>query len=202
MAKSTGAVLTAAKKSLDNPRPFDDLLTKLAAKDKANIERHLAFADADSPHPDHGKLWRRLARALGTLAPHAIQTTGQQAIQFFIADGKYKKQVFALEDPRDGRLMIYSPDAVEVAVKSGVVTAPRSGADALQYGIKGAAGQTLQVEALDNANTPNPAAFYKHMLGWNRKAMRITLTLPATPAQVDAAEALCALAAREWNVEA
>jgi hypothetical protein len=39
------------------------------------------------------------------------------------------------------------------------------------------------------------------MLGWNRKAMRITLALTPAPAQVEAAEALCALAARSWNVE-
>jgi len=36
------------------------------------------------------------------------------------------------------------------------------------------------------------------MLGWNRKAIRISLLTTATPAQLEAAEQLCTISARKW----
>jgi hypothetical protein len=59
-------------------------------------------------------------------------------------------------------------------------------------------GKTLMVESLTNENTPNPAGFYKHMLGWNRKALRITLSNDAADEQITAAENICAVAAARW----
>jgi hypothetical protein len=178
---------------------FEDLLAKLAAKDRTNLERHLAAADAEGDGA-HAKLFRHVTRVLATLAPHALTTVGQQALQFFIADGgKYKKQVFALEDPRDGKLLIYLPDVLAAAVKAGIVSAPKASADPTLYPIKAAAGHTLKIEPLDNANTPNPHAFYKHMLGWNRKALRVSLAVGAPAAEVSAAEALAGIAAKDWS---
>ena len=158
---------------------METFLTGLAGKDRSNIEKHLAACDAE-PDPTHGKLWRRLAVGLRRLAPLPVQTVGQHAVQFFIADGKYRMQVFALEDARDGRLMVYLPDILAEAEKAG---APLG---------------VLKPEALDAANTPNPSPHIKHMLGWNRKAVRLTLPTRATPQQISAAEALCALAADRW----
>src|SRR5947207_1782043 len=90
-----------------------------------------------------------MARA--SFIPHALQTAGQQAVQFFIADGKYRKQVFALEDPRDGRILIYTEDVLPAALKAGLLVAPRAGADPTLYGIKGETGQSLAIEAMDAA---------------------------------------------------
>src|SRR2546430_2477040 len=98
---------------------MEGFFTGLSPKDRANIEKHLAACDAEDA-PDHGRLWRRLAvgmRRFGTLRP---QTTGQRAIQFFAADGKYRLQLFAIEDPRDGTLAVYVGDVLEAAVASGV----------------------------------------------------------------------------------
>ena len=53
------------------------------------------------PTLDHAKLYKRLAAMLYGLAPQAIRTTGQRAVQFFVADGKYRVQAFALEDLAD-----------------------------------------------------------------------------------------------------
>ena len=39
--------------------------------------------------------------------------------------------------------------------------------------------QRLLIEPLDADNTPNPHPWYKNMLGWGRKALRITLPVPA-----------------------
>ena len=158
---------------------METFLTGLAGKDRSNIEKHLAACDAE-PDPQHGKLWRRLAVMLRKLAPLPVQTVGQHAVQFFIADGKYRMQVFALEDGRDGRLMIYLPDILADAEKAG---APLG---------------VLKPEALDAANTPNPSPHIKHMLGWNRKAVRVTLLTHASSQQVNATEKLCALAASQW----
>jgi len=158
---------------------METFLTGLAGKDRSNIEKHLAACDAE-PDPTHGKLWRRLAVALRKHAPLPVQTVGQHAVQFFIADGKYRMQVFALEDARDGRLMVYLPDILAKAEKAG------------------AALGVLKPEALDAANTPNPSPHIKHMLGWNRKAVRLTLPTRASPQQVNAAESLFAIAAEGW----
>jgi hypothetical protein len=195
----TGGIQSPARQALAKPVSFEVIVAKLGTKDRQNVDRHLAAAAAE-PDAHHAKLWKRIFSALATLAPHAMQTTGQQAVQFFIADGKYKKQVFALEDPRDGRLMIYTEDIQKEAVKSGVLIAPRVGTEPTLFGIKGQAGQTLMLESLDAANTPNPSPFYKHMLGWNRKALRITLPTTATPAQIAAVEGLLAIAAQNWPV--
>jgi len=160
---------------------METFLTGLAGKDRSNIEKHLAACDAE-PDPTHGKLWRRLAVSLRKLAPLPVTTVGQHAVQFFIADGKYRMQVFALEDARDGRLMIYLPDILADVQKAGA-----------------AAVAALQPEALDSANTPNPSPHIKHMLGWNRKAVRITLPTRATSQQISATETLCAIAADRWS---
>jgi hypothetical protein len=66
----------------------------------------------------------------------------------------------------------------------------------IEYPIVGVDDQALQVEAFPS-NTPDPPSHMKPMLGWNRKALRITLT-PKSGPQVDAVEALCNLASKSW----
>ena len=106
-------------------------------------------------------------------------------------------QVFALEDQRDGKIQIYCPDALEAAQAAGLLSPPDD-EESNAFTVHHHANTTLLVELLDASNTPNPAAYYKHMLGWNRKALRITLLTTATDAQVSAAEEVCALAASKW----
>src|SRR5690606_3878145 len=110
---------------------------------------------------------------------------------------KYRMQVFALEDQRDGKIQIYTADTLEQALAAGLFTPPED-EESNAYTIKGEGKSTLIVEQLDASNTPNPAPYYKHMLGWNRKALRITLLVTANDAQIAAAEDLCALAASKW----
>lgn len=198
-AAGASSVFTSAKRAPGTPVKFEDLLAKLAAKDRTNLERHLAAADAEGDGA-HAKLFRHVTRVLATFAPHALTTVGQQALQFFIADGgKYKKQVFAMEDQRDGKLLVYLPDVLAAGIKAGIITAPKASADPTLYPIKAAPGHTLKIEPLDNTNTPNPHAFYKHMLGWNRKALRVSLPVGAPAAETTAFEALVAVAAKEWT---
>ena len=228
--KTTGAGSGAAGTSTGD-RDLDSLLTGLAAKDRSNIEKHLAACDAE-PSPAHAKIWRRLAVALRKLAPLPVQTAGQHAVQFFIPDGKYRMQVFALEDGNNGQLMIYLPDVLADAQKSGLLskrgakapaevaagadgsgsgsgasastssgpgaTTTVGGAGVQEFAIRGGKGTALRLEALDASNTPNPAAHVKNMLGWNRKALRVSLLTVSPAEQIAAAEALCALAAKKW----
>ena len=196
MATKTNAA-TAISPLLAKPLELEEFLAKLAARDRQNVDRHLAAADAE-PEPDHAKLWRRIARSMFTLSPHAVTTIGQQALQFFIADGKYRMQVFAVEDPRDGRLLIYTGDVVKEAIKAGVLAAPPKGDASAGHVVVADKSQRLILEILDANNTPNPHPWYKNMLGWGRKALRVTLPVKATPEQIAAAEALCALTAKTF----
>jgi hypothetical protein len=186
-----------ARQLLQKPMSFDDFRSKLSARDGGNVDRHLAAIEQE-PEQAHRDLWKRLVSTLATLAPHAATTTGQQVVSFFIADGKYRMQTFALEDQRDGKLIIYSVDALKEAINIKLLRPPtKDVAESSLHQIDGR--QTLSVEALTAQNTPNPPSYYKHMLGWNRTAVRITLPVHASPEQVAAAESLCALAALTWT---
>src|SRR3954466_15332189 len=124
--KTTSAASAATGGLLAKPAEMDEFLAKLAARDRQNVDRHLIAADAEA-EPDHANLWRRIARALFTLSPHAVTTIGQQALMFFVADGKYRMQVFAIEDPRDGRILVYTGDVLKEAAKAGILSPPAKG---------------------------------------------------------------------------
>ncbi|HWE93387.1 MAG TPA: hypothetical protein VG269_05380 [Tepidisphaeraceae bacterium] len=174
---------------------LEDFLSRCGMKDRVTIEKHLAIADAEAT-PDHGRLWRRLAAALFSLAPEGSQVLGKLAVLFFIPDGKYRMQVFALEDALDGSLQVYLPDVLADAIRKKIVAKTKEPG---VYTIVKTPKQTVHIEELDASNTPEPAVHVKNMLGWNRKALRVTV--PATKAgaaQAAAAEALCALAAVKW----
>lgn len=207
------SALTEARALLAQPIAFDKFLEKLPAKDRGNAEKHVAACEAEGD-PRHAAVWRRLAAALMTLAGHSAKINGQQSAQFYVADGKYRMQVFALEDLRDGKLTVYCSDVLDEAQKAGVVAAakrPKGKSAALDDGDEeavaaagsrfalGDSGEGLMIDALDG-RAENPAPFFKDMLGWNRRALRIILPAAASPAQVGAVEDLCALSARKWAV--
>jgi hypothetical protein len=189
-SKATGA---AKPVKLD----FESFLAALSARDRLNIERHIATCEGE-PTLDHAKLYKRMATMLASLAPQAIRTTGQRAVQFFIADGKYRVQVFALEDLCDGKVTVYLTDALEAAITEGIFKRrAKTDGDATLYEIADSAGTFLRIEKLNSANTVEAPDYYRHMLGWNRKALKLTLPTNATPAQLRAAEALFVLGARK-----
>ena len=176
---------------------FQEFLAAVSARDRANIEKHVAVLDAEAG-PGHAKSWRTLATVMRRYAPLAANTIGPQVIQFFVADGKYRMQVFALEDKKDGQILVYMPDVIAAATKAGVLAKPPAGR-AGEYPIKASKNEALLVEILDAANTPDPQPAIKHMLGWNRKALRLTLPALANAAQIASTEAMCALAAKAWQ---
>jgi len=182
-----------SSQGLDTADRFEKLLAKAGAKDRSNIEKHLAACDAEDS-PQHAMLWRRLVVTLGELAPMSMATVGTQVVRFFIADGKYRMQVFAIEDNRDGMLSVYLPNVMVKAVREKLVLKKGE-----RYSLAGPSHQLLSVEAIDANDPPDPPDHIKHMTGWNRKAVKATLsTTESGGPQVDATERLCALAAEQW----
>src|SRR5947209_5936948 len=115
MPKSEQQRLVKARARLSNRLDFQDFLAKLSPKDRVNAERHVAACEAE-PDPRHCTLWRRLVSMLMTLTPHSAKLNAQHSIQFYIADGKYRMQVFALEDLRDGKITLYCVDVLDAAL--------------------------------------------------------------------------------------
>lgn len=190
--------MAAARRTEAKPAPvadLDPLLARWPAKERARIEKHLALSDAESDGA-RGKLWRRLAAALGTLAPLPPQTLGNLAVLFFIPDGKYRMQVFTLEDLGDGEVSVYLPDVLSEALRKKLVAKTKTPGE---IAAPGAAGHTIRVESLDAANTPSPQPQIKNLIGWNRKAIRLKFPVAETDkTQIAAAESLFELAAKKW----
>jgi hypothetical protein len=175
---------------------FEELMARLPARERGAVQRH--EATCEEIDPAHADLWRRIVCRLATLAPHAVRALGQHTLQFFIADGKYRQQVFALDDHRDSKIVVYGPDVLDLALSEGVLLPPSDPAEPRAHGIPGSRG-VLYIERLDSTNTTNPDASFKFMLGWNRRALRTTLLTTATPQQVEAAERLWSLCTQQWN---
>ena len=175
-------------------RGFDGFVARLGDRDRLNVTRHLTACETDG-QAGHAVLWRRVVGILGDLSPHAAKMSGMRAIQFFAADGKHRKQMFALEDARDGVLLVYAPDVLRGALAAKTIALNGDDdAAARHYDICGKPGERLLIESLTAAGTTFAPDFYRHMLGWNRTAIRFTLPIAATPAQIEAMQQLCSLA--------
>ena len=149
---------------------------------------------------DLASRWRRLAFALMTWAPGPAKLSGPDTILFYIPDGKYRKQVYAMHAVEGGAVMVCVPNVLDRAVRRGVLAKPRQADGPDRYRL-GGSEEALTINCYDG-KTPNPEFFYQHMTGWNRKAICVTLPAMASKAQVRAAEGLCALAATEWATAA
>lgn len=185
--------LAAAQDALSNRLDFEQFLSKLSPKDKLNAQRRVDVLEGE-PDPARARLWRRLACALMTLAPQPAKLVGRQTIQFYVPDGKYRMQVFALEDLQDGNFTVYCTDVLEEATAAGLL-AEGEPAEGPHLRIIGTSREPLLIESLDR-DSLNPGAHYKDLLGWNRKALRITLPPSASPLQIETTELICAFAAR------
>jgi hypothetical protein len=184
--------LDAARASLQQTITFEEFLAKLSPKDRVNAEKRVAVLEGE-PDPRRAPMWQRLVCTLMSLAPTA-KFVGKQTVQFFIPDGKYRMQVFAMEDLQDGLFTLYTPNVLEEAMAAGLI-APAPGEPHMHM-IPGTR-ELLRIEPLDKT-AQNPAAHYKDMLGWNRKALRITLPPTPSESQVQTAQLVCALAATHF----
>ena len=197
-SKVVEKVVAVAEKPAGKPEPlkidYDGFLAKLTPKDRLNIERHITAIEELSTK-NHAKLWKRLAVAMMSMAPHSAKANGQQSMQFYIQDGKYRMQIFALEDLRDGSIHVYAADAVDEATKAGLFGKSKPSDEPNELRLTGST-DTLNVERLDG-KVSNPAPFYKDMLGWNRRAVHIALPTMASDVQADAACKLLVFGAKK-----
>jgi hypothetical protein len=196
-------VLSAARESLARPFDFDQFLARLGPKDRISAGRRVDALEAEpgaAPGADPARLWKRLACTLMKLCAHAAKLVGRQTVQFYVADGKYRMQVFALEDLQDGILTVYCPDVLDEAVGAGLLVhtpgADPAGGEPGAYAVA-ASGEPIGIVSLSGSSR-NPAPHFKDMTGWNRKAIRITLPPSPSDGQVQAAELLCAIAAQRF----
>lgn len=182
-----------AMQEVDIDTRLANVLAHTGVRDRVNIDKHLAICDAEPDSP-HAVLWRRLFVKLGELAPLPVHTVRTQITQFYVADGKYRMQVFALEDNCDGFLTIYLPNIMAKAVSEKLLLKHGE-----RYSLPGASKEVLATQQMDVNNPSDPPEHVKHMVGWNRKAVKFTLPIadPDGP-QVILAESLCELAARQW----
>jgi hypothetical protein len=187
-------VLSNARAALESTLEFPAFLDKLARKDRLAAEKHVATCEAEIK-PNHANLWKRLVCSLATLAPHATKVNGGRSVQFYVPDGKYKMQVFAVGDSGKGTVEVFCGNTLQQAIKAGVLKAVGEGEE-VRYAIVGT-NEVLQIDEMDG-KTENVADYYKHMLGWDRRALRITLPVGASDAQISATEDLCALSALAW----
>ena len=70
----------------------------------------------------------------------------------------------------------------------------------LVYEIGAAPGDTLRIGRLTAGGSTSAPDYYKHMLGWTHRAMKITLPLVGQPATIQALLALCVRSTQTSNV--
>jgi len=177
---------------------YAKLLSTLGDRDRAALERQIGTYEGKLGTAA-GELWRRFACMLRTLASGGTKLSGANAMQFYIPDGKYRKQVFAMQALASGELTVYVPDVRAQAARAGIL-GRHTPAEENRYRL-GKGNELLMIDALDG-KSPNPEAFYKDMTGWNRKAIRVTLPANPSKEQIQATEQLCVLAAEEWAAAA
>ncbi|MGH7176482.1 MAG: hypothetical protein ACREJC_03790 [Tepidisphaeraceae bacterium] len=195
--KTSTARAKPSKQKVVVPDPLDKsaLMARFTEKEKVNFERQVAACEAKTPAL--AQRWAHLARYLAALATHPIKLMGMDTMMFFIPDGKYRKQVFALHALEDGTLAVYSPDVLDSAVSSKVLSRTKTSEGEPAFKV-GDSEDLLMIESLDG-KTLNPAPYFKDMTGWNRKAIAMGLPVGATPNLLKTVEYLCALAAMDWS---
>jgi len=170
---------------------FDEVVARLAGTGRASVERHLIKCEKDAQHL---LLWKYLVGLLGRLTPVAMPTAGTLAMRFFVPDGKFKLQLFALEDLQNNELALYCRDIRKAAISENVLDHSKSDSNIYRI-VRGRVDEWLSIETLTAAGTVSAPEYYKHMLGWNRTAIRIALPVPPSDGQMWAFEEICKLAA-------
>lgn len=184
--------LRLAKRVLEAPLDIKSLLPRLGVRDQSALARRLGLSEQSDPR--RAEAWRRLAALMFSLAP-ARPRSVQRALQFYIPDGKYQQQVFALDDAVDGTLVVCCEDVLDQAIAAKVIT-PQKG-EPTRYLVLGTPN-AITIEQLDG-KTENPPVYCSAMTGWNRKALKVTLPTGLSEEQQKAAELMVAISSERWG---
>lgn len=176
----------------DRSADYEALISHLSVKGSAAINRRNEQREEGSSN-DLIELWKRFAGGLSRLVGHAATMEGQNILKFYIRDGKYRQQVFALEDNREGAIHLYLPDVLAKAKERKILFA---GEAVPMYRISANAEVQLRLEII-TADTPDMNVC-KAMVSWGKKALVTTLSPLLNEKQLGAIEQLCELAAEAW----
>jgi hypothetical protein len=174
--------------------PWDAFVARLSRKSLASVEAHVEACEGNADI-GYGRQWKRLASMLGKLAGHAIEASGQHVLRFYIADGKYRQQVFTLEDARKGTIQLFLPDIIDLAIARHLLAAPKEGDRA--YSVPGQPDVIVDIDRITSESKDVPE-FVRPMLGWGRRALKITLQAQGEDDRLQAVGRLCDLAAEAW----
>jgi hypothetical protein len=176
--------------TVTGPKNFDAAIERLTPKDKANLQKHIdAMAAMPRAVTD---TWKALFLTLAQHAPHACQAVGTEAVRFFVQDGTYKLQMFALEDKLTEPICVYLPNVLGESIKTKLLSptpAPNT------YTL-GEGGEPVTIEELDANTTIDAPVHFKFMIGLNRKALRVTLPSRERTSYVKLVSAMCDIAIR------
>jgi hypothetical protein len=197
---ANSTTLTAARAALEPRLRYEEFLAKLfSAKERASAQQHLDTHRGPGGDPRYAALWERIVTAMLTLAPALPKFGGRRAAQFSIPDGKYKLQVFALQEDDGGVLHVYCPDVRPEAQKAGLVRGGAKTDGGRSYLGGGPVDGVLVEEIEDSGGEQRPAECVRPMLGWGKKALHLTLKADASESQISAVEQVCAVAALKWK---
>jgi hypothetical protein len=169
-----------------------NFLTKLSARERTAVEKTLAATPETRIAGSFGsELWAKLTIGIMSLGDFTAKLSGKDGLQFFAADGKYRVQVFALQNRTDGGFYVYTKDVLEQAVAKKLVITPTDSEHYGTFQIK-AAATPLDAVRMD-PDVPDHSASFRNMMSWNRKAIRIDIPAAATDRQIEAVVAFCRL---------
>lgn len=167
---------------------FAALLAKLPLKERSYAEKRDLAMEAD-PAKRNG--WRRLCVFLLELAGHSSKFNSKESVQFYAADGKYRMQIFALQDVVPGELTIHCRDVLDQLIEKKLIRRSKVGTDLNRYVVAGTE-VSLVIERVPQQAADHPQAF-RDLLSWNRKCMRIDLPVAAPDEVYDRVEKMLAL---------
>lgn len=153
---------------------FADFCARLPVKERSYAEKRSAAMESD---PALRELWQRLAARLLQLAGHSAKVNSKESIQFYAADGKYRMQVFALQDIAPGTLSLHCRDVLDTLLAKKLIRKPEAGKT--KYPVPGT-NESLTIERVLPQAADHPPAF-RDLLSWNRKCMRIDIEVSASP---------------------
>lgn len=171
--------------------PLISFIARASVRERLILERQIQAMGP--PSSDRGRMWERFLIKLGSLAVLPPTTAGVSVVNFFRPDGKYRQQVFSLEHAGNDLFHVFMPDIFDRAIREGVFTVGKDGYCTFSKNLC-----RLLVQPVDS-HAINFPAHLKGMTGWNRKAIRVSLsTSEVNNSEADAVDALAELAACHW----
>lgn len=137
----------------------------------------------------YSDLWKRLAGLLSELAPQFADMVGF-SVKFYIPDGKYRQQVFAIETTQKGSVAVYMPDVTNAAISRKLLS---HSSISSSYKMSGKSESQISLEPI-TADTCETVVC-KAMVSWGKRTLVTTLDRNSTAEQVATVEKLCNLGA-------